>query len=595
VSDEVAVDGWPDAQLAAALCAVNPAALGGVRLRGPPDPRRDGWLDLLRSLLPVDVVARRVPHHVSDGRLLGEIDLVATLAVGRPVASRGLLAASDGGILLVAMAERIAPRTAAHLARALDWQEVAVERDGLGALHAAKIGIVALDEGDGPEEAPPAALLERLALQVDVDTLGREIPRAPYSREDIDAARRRLPRVRISVRLIAALVRTAAALGVASLRAVTLAAIAARTLAALEGRRVATAVDAAAAARLVLAVRATRLPVPPADEPDKPDVPEVPDDGKSDAASRASESGADATQQRPSAGPPLSDVVLKAATAAIPRGLLERLATDLPRGARAPSAGASGVARIGGLRGRPAGVRRGVPRDDARLSIIDTLRAAAPWQKVRGANAPTPAPRRIAVRREDLHVRRFKPRTETTTIFLVDASGSAAMHRLAEAKGAVELLLADCYARRDRVALIAFRGRAAELVLAPTRSLVRAKRCLAALPAGGGTPFAAGVDAAVELAGAVRRRGGTPTVVILSDGRANIARDGSQGRARAEADARAAARRARALRLAMLFVDTSARPQPLAEAIAGEMRAKYLPLPHADAQLLSRAARAAAD
>ena len=104
----------------------------------------------------------------------------------------------------------------------------------------------------------------------------------------------------------------------------------------------------------------------------------------------------------------------------------------------------------------------------------------------------------------------------------MDASGSSALHRLAEAKGAIELLLASCYVRRDRVALVAFRGQSAELLLPPTRSLVRAKRSLASLPGGGGTPLAAGIDVSLLLADAVQRRGGTPTIVLLTDGRANV-------------------------------------------------------------------------
>ena len=144
---------------------------------------------------------------------------------------------------------------------------------------------------------------------------------------------------------------------------------------------------------------------------------------------------------------------------------------------------------------------------------------------------------RILIRKDDFRISRFKQRTETTTIFVVDASGSAALHRLAEAKGAVELLLADCYIRRDQVALIAFRGSVAELLLPPTRSLARAKRSLAGLPGGGGTPLAAGLDAAFALSDSIRRKGQTPTVVVLTDGRANIARDGGQGRPRAEEDA----------------------------------------------------------
>jgi magnesium chelatase subunit D len=104
------------------------------------------------------------------------------------------------------------------------------------------------------------------------------------------------------------------------------------------------------------------------------------------------------------------------------------------------------------------------------------------------------------------------------------------LHRLAEAKGAVELLLADCYVRRDRVAVIAFRGRGAEVLLEPTHSLVRAKRSLAALPGGGGTPLSAGIAAGFAMAEASRKRGQTPVIVALTDGRANVARDGMGAR-----------------------------------------------------------------
>jgi magnesium chelatase subunit D len=256
------------------------------------------------------------------------------------------------------------------------------------------------------------------------------------------------------------------------------------------------------------------------------------------------------------------------------------------------SQGKAGALRKSNKRGRPAGVSRGELRGGAKLNVIETLRAAAPWQPLRrreaAASGETSRPR-ILIRKDDFRVSRFKRRTETTTIFVVDASGSAALHRLAEAKGAVELLLADCYIRRDQVALIAFRGSAAELLLPPTRSLARAKRSLAGLPGGGGTPLAAGLDAAFALSDAIRRKGQTPTVIVLTDGRANIARDGGQGRPRAEEDAISAARQLRAAGIAAVLVDTSPRPGISGENVAREMGARYLPLPHADAATLSKA------
>ncbi len=202
--------------------------------------------------------------------------------------------------------------------------------------------------------------------------------------------------------------------------------------------------------------------------------------------------------------------------------------------------------------------------------------------------------RRIDVRREDFRVTRMKQRSETTTIFAVDASGSAAIHRLAEVKGAVELLLADCYVRRDQVALLSFRGRSAELILPPTRSLARAKRCLAGQPGGGGTPLATAIDAAAALANSLRRKGQTPIVVLLTDGRANVARDGSPGRDQAQSDALASARLFRSGLTTALVVDASPHPHPAAQRLAGEMGARYLPLPYADARKLSLEVQAAA-
>jgi magnesium chelatase subunit D len=198
----------------------------------------------------------------------------------------------------------------------------------------------------------------------------------------------------------------------------------------------------------------------------------------------------------------------------------------------------------------------------------------------------------VVVYKEDFHVTRFRQLGQTTTVFVVDASGSAALNRLAEAKGAVELLLADCYVRRDSVAVLAFRGVSAEILLPPTRSLARAKRSLAGLPGGGGTPLAIAIDAAVGLAAQIRRRGETPIVVFLTDGKANIARDGRPGRGPASADALAAALRLRLDGVRAMLVDTSPQPQESARALSGAMGAHYTALPYAGAQVLNQAVRA---
>jgi len=567
-------DLWTDALLAARLLAVDPAGLGGAALRAPPGPVREAWLAALRGALPAGAPWRRLPGGIAEGRLLGGLDLAATLAAGRPVAERGLLTEADGGVVIAAMAERMPPATAAQIAPVLDTGELVAERDGLALRAPARIALVALDEGITAEETPPAALLERLAFRLDLARIPpRDLPAATPA--DAAAARALLSRVTVDDAVLGALCQAAAVLGIASLRAPVLALRVARAAAALDGRVAVTEDDAALAARLVLAPRATTLPAeeappeepPPAEEPppptdqDETDTPPPPDPGE------------------------LAELLLEAAVASLPPNLLNALRVQ--QAARSGGAGKAGASKASPKRGRPIGTRAGLPGNGNRLALVETLRAAAPWQRLRGRDGA-----RLEIRRDDLRIRRFKARSETATIFAVDASGSSALNRMAEAKGAVELLLADCYVRRDQVALLAFRGTAAELLLPLTSSLVRARRSLAALPGGGGTPIAAALDAALALADLVRRKGQTPLLVVLTDGRANVARDGKGGRPRAEAEALEAAAALRAARIAAVLVDTSPRPQEQGRRLADAMGAKYLPLPYADAATLSRAVKA---
>jgi magnesium chelatase subunit D len=595
---------WDDVELAAAAFAVAPAWLGGVALQGLPGPVRDSWLQRVRELLPPDQTVRRIPLHVSESQLLGGLDLTATLSAGKPIAATGLLADCNGGVVVLAMAERAARVTLSHLAGVLDFREVLLERDGFSARIPSELGVIALDESVGDDEALSEVLRDRLALAVDLRPFGiHDLDDCGYDAEAVVAARAVVDKVELNESQLAAICSLAQVLGVPSIRACQFAARTARVIAALNGRLAVDDSDIAAAARLVIAPRATRLPMMDTPEEDNAaDHNEGPADGSpssgqpDDAAAEpeAKKSAVDNDQ-------PLEDRVLEAAVAAIPQHLLAQLKDG--RATRQPNVagGKSGAVQRSHLRGRPKGVIRGHLRSGARLSLMDTLRAAAPWQKLRrqqqaAASAPGRAGEaRVLVRPDDFHVRRFKQRAETTTIFVVDASGSAALHRLAEAKGAVELLLADCYVRRDQVALIAFRGQSADVLLPPTRSLVRAKRSIAALPGGGGTPLAAAVDAAALLAEQILRRGGTPGLIFLTDGRANISREGSSGREQALNEALESAAVLRLAGVRSMVIDTSPRPHTNAAKLADALAGVYLPLPHADAAALSRAAQAAAN
>ena len=564
---------WADALQALTLFAADPAGLGGMSVRAGAGPVRDRFLSLLTERLPPDMPVRRLPLHAGDDRLLGGLDLAATLQAGKPVAQKGLLAEADGGVVVLAMAERLEAGTAARLRAALDEGVVTLQRDGLSLVLPARFGIVALDEGVEPDERTPPSLLDRMAFHLDLTAVAlRDINDMPGFGGEQDTAARDVPNDGDSAE---ALCHAAVSLGIDSVRAPLLALRAARLAAALSGHERVTEDDVGLAARLVLGPRATRFPAP--EEAEKPEEPPPPSEEPEEAPA----------DEQTLPDQPLEDVVLEAVKAALPADLLAQLMLQDGDRGLARAAGRAGQVKASVIRGRPIGTRSGEPRNGARLHLLETLKAAAPWQTLRRRTD------RFEVRRDDFRIIRFRQRIGTTTIFAVDASGSAAMNRLAEAKGAVELLLADCYVRRDQVALIAFRGTGASLLLPPTGSLLRAKRSLAGLPGGGPTPLAAGIEAAVTLAVSVRRAGRTPVVTLLTDARANIARDGSGGRPRAEAEAMEAARALRVAGVATLVVDTSPRPNPFAQRLAEGMHARYLPLPYSDAAALSRAVRSA--
>ncbi|RYX95689.1 MAG: magnesium chelatase subunit D [Bradyrhizobiaceae bacterium] len=570
--------GWSDALTAIRLFAVDPIGTGGILLRSRAGPVRDRWLSMLRETLGSTLALKHLPLHIADSRLLGGLDLNATLLAGRPVAERGLLAEADGGVLLLAMAERLSPATTAHVTAAMDTHEIRVERDGLSLRLPTRFGVVALDEGLDDEFAPPA-LRDRLAFHIDINDISLGIADLFALDDDtLGAARQRLASLPVATAQVDALCTAAAALGIVSLRTPLQALRVAYASAALAGHDTVEQDDVALAARLVLAPRA--LVFPDLEEPSEQAEP--PPEGETNTVDDDPPGEIDRA---------LDDVTLAAVQAAIPPDVLAALRAGAMARSRSRSAGKAGALQKSGDRGRPVGVTRGTLAAGARLNVIETLRAAAPWQALRRRDMAADGTSRplIHIRKDDFRLSRFKQRSQTTTIFVVDASGSAALHRLAEAKGAVELLLADCYVRRDQVALIAFRGVGAELLLPPTRSLARAKRSLAGLPGGGGTPLAAGLDAAYALADLIKRKGQTPTVILLTDGRPNIARDGAPGRPRAEQDAVSAARQLRAAGMSSVLVDTSPRPGPQAAQFAKEMGARYLPLPHADAAVLSKA------
>jgi magnesium chelatase subunit D len=469
----------------------------------------------------------------------------------------------DPAAIVLTMAERTPPDLAAKLAQAIDNEQ--------------NHCLILLDEGADADERCPPALSERVAFRADLDGIGR-MQATQTDLPDPAIARALYPRIPTTAEAIEALTALAARYGIDSLRAPLFALRAARAHAALFGRNSLTSEDIAAAAGLVFAHRATQMP---AEDDDQDDTPPPPPEDHGDSPQDQGEEQLEIPKE----------MLIEAVRALLPDGMLETLVpAGASRGARGSGAGAR---RKGNRRGRPLPPRPGRLDGRARIDLVATLRSAAPWQPLR--RKLSTREQKLHIHPGDIHLKRYEDRSDRLLIFTVDASGSAALARLAEAKGAVELLLAQAYARRDHVALIAFRGEGADLLLPPTRSLVQTKRRLAALPGGGGTPLAAGLQAAGELADHARGHGLSPAIAVLTDGRANIALDGSANRAQAADDATRIGQWLRATGLPGVVLDMGNRPTRQLGELAAQMGARYLPLPRADAERLSAAVSAALD
>ncbi|MBO6637684.1 MAG: VWA domain-containing protein [Roseitalea sp.] len=566
---------WSDALCAARLFAAAPAALGGIHVIARASPVRDRWLEATRAMLPANIAVKRITPAVPAGRLTGGIDIAATLAGGAPVHETGLLETVSGGCLTIAMAEQMTPGTAGIIARAHD-----VGHGGFG--------IVALDEGDGDEDhALPGAIADRLGLRVRLDGIAirdavSDTSATPLPDEGA------IQSVVIPDALAETIVAVAAMLRGTSMRAPAQAMLAARILAASAGRTEATQDDVATALRLTCGAMIEA----PTEETENSGADDTADDAPPRNERQRDEP--ETSDQDSETDPAFDPDLLKELAIAATQGA--RLDLDLFRHAnmtrtRAQSAaGKSGAVRQGARRGRPAGLVARPPFPGARPNVVATLRTAAPWQTIRrkARGLPAWAPGEpLSVRPSDFRYVRYAHNTESTAIFAVDASGSTALERLGEAKGCVELLLADCYVRRDQVALVAFRGDGAEVLLEPTRSLVRAKRSLTALPGGGPTPLAAGLGQALDLADRARRRGQSPLIVLLTDGKGNVALDGTQDRQAARADAEEMARHAALLGVRSVIIDIARRPRDSARTLAETMHADYVTLPRADAGAMS--------
>ncbi len=642
---EQATNPWLLPLLAIELVRAQPRLCNGIWLKAGAGAAKDAWWQVARqrwSGVPALKRVQRIPSSVTLGRLVGEVDITASVLSGKRQHAPGLLQSAAGGIAVVAMAERLDASNAAVMAQVLDGCAGLGEAfSGVGGDGGVDGGderplIVLEDESEPGERGAPISLTSRVGIVISLpaslkglgdarDEIAQrlQIETANLSQAETEDASVVASTRGVSVAdsVIGSAAELAQACGVDDSRHLRHAIECMRAHALCRGSTAVESADAIIGAALTIAPRAVRAPQlppePPQEQPPLEDDTQNPPNDQSaadqpdDEPNPQPESRDDHPEEKDDAdNAPVpqqidGDMLIQACAALLPEGLLN-FASDAARSQG--MGGAAGPHKVrAAQRGRPLASRQGALRSGKRLDIYATLIAAAPWQRVRardlirnvGAAVQTDraqhanANQRIHLRPADFRLRRFEQPCATTAIFVIDASGSAAIARLAEAKGAVELMLADCYVRRDEVAVISFRGRTAEIVVPPTRSLTRVKRSLCAMPGGGGTPLATALETAHSLAQRVARGGATPLIVLLSDGRANITREGAADRRLAQAEANEAASRIAAARVHSLVIDTSARGDAQAKLVAESMRGDYLCLPNAESRSVSEATRRA--
>ncbi|MFD7980396.1 putative cobaltochelatase [Streptomyces sp. NPDC059071] len=518
-----------------------------------------------------------LPVGASEDRLVGALDIEKALAEGVKAFEPGLLAAAHRGILYVDEVNLLSDHLVDHLLDAAAMGQSHVEREGVSVRHAARFLLVGTMNPEEGELRPQ--LLDRFGLTVEVAAsrepeqrvevvrrrLAFEDDPAAFAarwadeeralRERIVAARELLPRVVLGDAALLQIAATCAAFEVDGMRADIVMARTATALAAWAGRTEVTSDDVRQAALLALPHRRRRNPfdAPGLDEdkldetleqfkgeePDEdpePDGPDGPGDGgpggpggvPPQGEGPASESTAPGNDTAPESGPAPEEAPAPAAQEAgsgSRPGAGERAAVAAGEPFRTrmlsvPGLGEGAAGRRSRARtehGRTTGATR--PKGAlTKLHLAATVRAAAPHQRARGRTG-----RGLVVRRDDLRQASREGREGNLVLFVVDASGSmAARQRMGAVKGAVLSLLLDAYQRRDKVGLVTFRGRAAEVALPPTSSVDAAAARLEQLPTGGRTPLSAGLLKAVDVLRVERLRDPSrrPLLVVVTDGRA---------------------------------------------------------------------------
>ncbi|MGQ9806018.1 MAG: magnesium chelatase ATPase subunit D [Chlorobiales bacterium] len=589
----------------ALLLAAVDASLGGVLIPATVGSGKSTLVRAFAHILPEGTPFVELPLNITEDRLLGGLDLEIALATGKRVIEKGLLAKANGGVLYIDSFNLLDSASETYLIDAMSRGKVLIERDGISDVHDAHFIVVGTY--NPAEGEVRMGLLDRIGLIVpftpSIDEKFRaEVVRRVHFQTHSDEsdddkllqglilqARDLLPRVEIRDEEISGLVQTALSLGVEGNRADVFAVKAALASAALAGRLDVDEDDLKLAARLVLLPRATRMPESEETQKAQP-PPEAQSPAESDAPNDSTDNHNDenTSEQTPDQ---IEELLLDAVESELPENLMN-LAASAKRRGKSGSRGEALNYRHGRyIRSEQGSLRKG------KLALVPTLIQAAPFQTIRRKQA-SHLRSQLIITKDDIRIKRFRDKAGTLFIFIVDASGSMALNRMQQAKGAVTKLLQEAYVHRDQVALIAFRGKQAEMLLPPSQSVDRAKRALDVLPTGGGTPLASAMMLGLETAKQMKSKGITQTMLVfITDGRGNVALTHSDTDAsdkqKIAAEIAALAQSIRLEGLNSVIIDTQTGYLSRGEAkhLAEQLGGRYIYLPNAKAEQIAAAVK----